>query len=383
MFYDTSVKKVVAITQCFQCGSWVCIEKVLDRLSDLGYKVTVVGLGKTQECNSKFVYYTIPYLAFNKYGDITCKSPVLSLLWNLPLILGGLLLIAIQGPKAIVYNGLATSLVMAPLARLRGCKNIIMYHSFINPAETFTTKVLRFLGTFTQLTVVNSKGSKENIACVIDSNKIIINEHYADDFFFAEGTSTGGNAGTEHNGTLTILYVGRIDEDKLCLPLIEAAEKMGDDSRFRFIFAGAGSGQAKVKTLAERWENVTYLGYISNRAELKKLYKKADVLWSFADVTYLGLPAIEALACGTPIIVPKYAAIMGNRKPIELGLVPESVGWVIDTNSEDEIINLLIRLQQNGISRDMQERCVGYAKEKYSSANIQKTVEEIHGILVD
>jgi len=128
---------------------------------------------------------------------------------------------------------------------------------------------------------------------------------------------------------------------------------------------------------------VTYLGYISNRAELKKLYKKANVLWSFADVTYLGLPAIEALACGTPIIVPKYAAIMGNRKPIELGLVPESVGWVIDTNSEDEIINLLIRLQQNGISRDMQERCVGYAKEKYSSANIQKTVEEIHGILVD
>jgi len=370
------MKKLIILTQCFECGSWFCIEKILDRLADHGYIVTIIGLGGTQHRNSKFKYYTIPYPAFNRYGDITCRSPLLNIIWNLPLIATGFILALCQRPQAVIYNGLATGLTMSPFIRILGSMNIVMYHSFLGGIEGMMRKLLYFLGKFANAVVVNSRGSYRDVSSIIDTEKIVINEHYADDLFFKSGGQT-----VKSDDTLVVSYVGRVDEDKLCFPLMEAIKRLNGDRRFQFNFAGAGSGLGKVELLSKECRNVKYLGYINKREELKKVYKDSDVLWSFADETYLGMPAVEALACGIPIIVPIYAAIQGNRKLIERGLVPNGVGWLVDTNKIDEITALLTQIQQNGIPDTMKKDCLIYAKERYSSSNVDSTVSTIVELL--
>lgn len=370
------VKRLIALTQCFQCGSWVCIEKILDKLADRGYTITVIGLGEIQQRNNKFKYCAIPYPAFNKYGDITCRSPLFNIIWNLPLMVTGVALSLIQRPRVVIYNGLATGLTMPPFTRLSGSLNIVMYHSFIGNIESRLRRLLHFLGEFVNIVVVNSRGSYKDISSVIDTEKIIINEHYADDLFFKINGQT-----VKKGGILVVSYVGRIDEDKLCFPLMEAIKVLDGDKRFQFNFAGAGSGLGKVELLSKEFTNVKYLGYINKREELKKIYEDSDVLWSFADETYLGMPAVEALACGTPIIVPIYAAIQGSKKLVERSLVPSNVGWLIDTNKVGEIVTLLAQIQQNGVSDTMKKECVTYAKEKYSSSNIDNIVLKIIELL--
>lgn len=370
------VKRLIALTQCFQCGSWICIEKILDKLADHGYIIIVIGLGEIQRRNSKFKYCAIPYPAFNKYGDITCRSPLFNIIWNLPLMVTGAVLSLIQRPKAVIYNGLATGLTMPPFTRLCGSLNIVMYHSFIGNAEGGLKRLLHFLSKFVDMVVVNSRGSYRDISTVVDTEKIVINEHYADELFFR--TRSQNERRVE---ALVISYVGRIDKDKLCFPLIEAAKKLGGNNQFQFNFAGAGSDLARVKLLSEEFSNIKYLGYVNDREELKKIYQNSDVLWAFADETYLGMPAVEALACGTPIIIPIYAAIKGIKKQIDKLLVPGNVGWLVNTDDIEEIVTLLTQIQQSGISSIMKENCIAYAKKKYSSNNIENTVSKIIALL--
>jgi len=222
--------------------------------------------------------------------------------------------------------------------------------------------------------VVNSQGSGKDAETFIEKKKIVINEHFADDVFFSNDSkeTNGGN-------TLTIAYAGRIDEDKLCFPLVHAAKKMYKEHRtdIQFNFAGAGKDANVVETLAKNCPNIHYFGYIKERKELKQFYNKADVIWAFADETYLALPAIEALACGKPILIPKYAAISGSKKLVNESLVPNDVGWLVDTNDENSVINLLDEISKNKYYLNMNNACIKLASEKYSKKNVEVVAEEI------
>ena len=101
------------------------------------------------------------------------------------------------------------------------------------------------------------------------------------------------------------------------------------------------------------------------------------MIWAFADETYLALPAIEALACGKPILIPKYAAISGSKKLVNESLVPNDVGWLVDTNDENSVINLLDEISKNKYYLNMNNACIKLASEKYSKKNLEVVAEEI------
>lgn len=370
------MRSVLVLTQCFQCGSWGCISRILEELpSDI--KVTIIGLGELQEKNPKFKYIVVPYPAFNKYGDLTCRGPLYSFLWNLPLFVLGFIYTLFTAPSWVYYNGLAVSLPLVPIAKLVGSKTVLMYHSYLGNISEKTRNILKFFSKFVDLAVVNSKGSCDDLAQVFQRDKLIVNLHYAKDYYFDNFVDNNFN----HSGELVISYVGRIDEDKRCFPLLNAAKELKDDPRFRFLFAGAGKDLQLVKDLCLISKNCEYLGYLKNETDLKNLYQRSNVVWSFADVTYLGMPAVEALACGRPLIVPEQAAITGRTDLIDNALVPDKTGWILKDMSTSSVIALLNTIYATAEFGIMAKHCIEYAKRSYSSKNLGATVDRISALV--
>jgi len=369
-------KKILAITQCYHCGSWLCIKRILDKLSDLGNEIMVLGLDTRPNKNKNIKYISIPYFAYNRFGYVTCKNPVFGFLWYLPLFISGLILTFAYRPKVIIFNGLTSGLIMAPLMKLLGRKTIVMYHGYIGNYGAKTKRILKILGKFVDMVVVNSQGSYDDILTVVEASKIIINNHFADDLFFDKFKEK-----EDKGKTLNVLYVGRIDKDKWVFPLMEIAKKLREDKQFIFNFVGKGGDVNKVKKLAKLSSNAFYLGYITDRLKLKKLYQEADILWSFADTTYLALPAVEALACATPIMISKYAAITGKQEVLNKELVPSKIGWIFDPLDLDKTYKLLLKIKDNREATKKRKAALAHARKYYSGKNLMETVKIINGLI--
>lgn len=339
-------------------------------MSEKKYKIHVLGLGKPSERIKNFSYHTIPYFAYTRFGNLTCISPVFGLLWYLPLYFSAVFLGLFCNTKTIIYNGLTSGLVLSPFFKLLGKKNIIMYHSIINNPSKMTKFILKMLFRFVDMVIVNSIGSKDDLAQVVSRRKLIVNEHYADDVFFSFPAKK-----VKPHDSLKVLYAGRIDKDKRCFPLIDFAKKMKNNSSFEFIFVGSGADVGKVANLPKTYKHIKYGGYVNNKRELAKLYRDADVVWGFADITYLALPAVEALACDTPIIIPKYAAIANKDELINPSLVPPSVGWLVDPFDPKNILEVMIKIQKNREYLSKKPR--QFALRQYSNKNLLTTVREI------
>lgn len=363
-------KKILVITQCFPCGSWLCIEKIVDKLSERGYEMHVLGLGKPSEKYKNINYYLINYLAYTRYGNITCYSPIFGLLWNLPLYFSALVLALFINPKTIIYNSLTLGLILSPLFWLLGKKNLIMYHSIIGKPGKMTKYTLKTLFRFVDMVVVNSTGMRDDLSEVVDNKKLVVNEHYADDAFFNSPPKI-----INPHTSLKIVYAGRIDRDKRCFPLIEFAKRNKHNPNYEFTFVGAGADVNKVKNLSGEYKYIKYGGYIDEKEDLAKLFREADIVWGYGDTTYLCLPAVESIACGTPIIVTSYAAIANKDELINSSLVPDSIGWFVDPFSQEDIEKTLSRIHQD--KEYLKKECREYALRHYSIDNLLQTVDEI------
>ncbi|KKQ35137.1 MAG: Glycosyl transferase group 1 [Candidatus Nomurabacteria bacterium GW2011_GWB1_37_5] len=351
-------KRILVITQCFACGSWLSIEKITNILSDNKHALKILGYGSLHVKRSDQIYSIIPFIAYNRYGYLTCYGPMFVFLWNIPIFIVSLFQILLFRPNVIIYNGFGLGLILSPVSKIFGIKNIIMYHSTIRDVGIKTKNILKKLINYVDMIVVNSEGSRMDIIDVTPNNKIVTNHHFASDIFF-----NNKKRSPKPHDNLNILYVGRIDKDKLCFPLIDFAKKTKSSNKFHFTFVGAGSEVNHITHLAKIFNNIDYLGYISDTCHLSKLYREADVLWTFADTTYLALPAIEALASGTPIIVPEYAAITGRKEKINRKLVPTEIGWSIDPYNEEKVSQLLERIRSGREYRN--KKCKEYAEKFY------------------
>lgn len=369
-------KKILVITPAFSGGSWICTEGIVDRLALDDYRVLAIGLGKIFHRDKKIKYFSIPFPRYDKWGFVTSLSAFVAFLWNIPLLVAGLLSVIFWNPQIVIYNGLASSLTIGPFANLLGKKNVVSFHGYIGENSGQKANILRLFFRFIDQIVVNSEGSKENVTPFISAKKIVVSEHFADDIFF---TSTK----KEEDQKLSILYVGRLDHEKLCQSLIASTERLINDSKFDFKFVGVGEYDSKIKELENKSNNVKYLGYVNNRQKLGELYSGADVTWSCADETYLAIPAIESLASGTPIIIPNVAAIPGKiekRVRIRTELVPKEIGWQIDPFDDEKVLETLKEIQQKNLTSKMFDSCRETAKKKYSKMNLENTVDKIKKI---
>jgi len=96
-----------------------------------------------------------------------------------------------------------------------------------------------------------------------------------------------------------VLYVGRLEKYKNVHVLIEAA-KLGN---FTLVIAGTGSYEEKLKRLARSYKlRVKFLGYVDEKEKIR-LMKCCKVFANLSSIEAFGITALEALACGKPVII--------------------------------------------------------------------------------
>lgn len=103
-----------------------------------------------------------------------------------------------------------------------------------------------------------------------------------------------------------VLYVGRLNVRKGLSALLRAYSMLDEDLRREHPLAIAGRGEAagllrEAARSAGIEDIVTFTGYV-DQADLPSVYRGAAVMAFLSEGEGFGLPALEAMACGVPVV---------------------------------------------------------------------------------
>ena len=132
--------------------------------------------------------------------------------------------------------------------------------------------------------------------------------------------------GSQLNGDFTLLFAGRISEDKNLDLLIEICELANQKARGRYnmVFAGDGPYLNILKAKMSALDNVYFTGRLTTQ-ELVHWYQLSDLFVFPGHTDTFGMVVLEAQACGTPCLVTKSG---GPKEIIE----DNSTGRVIEAD---------------------------------------------------
>lgn len=169
-------------------------------------------------------------------------------------------------------------------------------------------------------------------------------------------------------------YCGRITQNKGIDTLLEAFSKIKNNLDIELIIVGAGEYITTMKAVSDSLgiSNKIHLYSMMTQNQLREVY---NILELFIFPTErkgesLGLVAIEAMACGVPVIASDFAA---PKYYIHDGYN----GFKFKMhNSEDLKIKILTLLENKKLKKQMSENAVIFAQ-KYSSEKIVTILNEI------
>ncbi|MFQ6077941.1 MAG: glycosyltransferase family 4 protein [Thermodesulfobacteriota bacterium] len=170
-----------------------------------------------------------------------------------------------------------------------------------------------------------------------------------------------------------ILFVGAADEDKNLLRLAQAFAQLRQEHKdLQLVFAGELSWQ--YRRLKEQLidlkveKGLVFTGFVAYE-DLPVLYTGAEVLAMPSIHEGFGLPALEAMACGTPVLCSDVASL-----PEVVG----DAGLLVDPYSVEEIAQGLRRLLRD---EDLAISCIekGLARAKlYTWSSAARRVLEVY-----
>lgn len=135
-------------------------------------------------------------------------------------------------------------------------------------------------------------------------------------------------------------------ERKGLLDFLKLAEKLSDD----FIIVLLGISEKQKKNLPT---GICALSRTNSLQELVELYSAADVYFNASVEETFGLPTVEALACGTPVIVYNKTAVPE--------VVSEECGYVVKAHDLDKVTDII----ESGIYRQIDSEICRKQANKY------------------
>ena len=160
-----------------------------------------------------------------------------------------------------------------------------------------------------------------------------------------------------------ILYVGRIEPLKGLELLINAVALLDDMGDTRLIIVGGKPTEdaevQRLRALAESLgigESTTFTGTVDQR-DLRKYYSAADVFVLPSYYESFGLAALEAMACGTPVVVSR---VGGLSSFVEEGRTGYLIPWRCAEPFSERIRTLLsnsdLRAAMGTVARDRSQQ---------------------------
>lgn len=361
-------------------GSWLLINELAGRLRDrMDVVVAAVGPSSRKLPGSKC--YRLPWLDYEVYG-VNIDRSLIGLLWfEVPLVALGLIVWARHRPAVWLGNGLLSGALGIVPQKIIGGRVVVSYNAYMGAdAETEARRGLaRRITRHISMVLVNSRGSFADAQALAPTEKILILPHSADEVFFEDGDPSALRKEFGLDGHEVVLFVGRLDREKHCDFLLRVAEVA--NPRFRFVFVGNGPLADEIQDRAESNANVIYVGRVTDRARLRDVYQMADLVWTYADETYLAKPAVEALASGTPILVadlPAIAAKAARNAKIDPALVPRDIGWLVELESPAKVARLIEEIDLGPEAQvERRRRCRQHAMDLYSPRNADIAVAGI------
>lgn len=179
--------------------------------------------------------------------------------------------------------------------------------------------------------------------------------------------------GVDSEGKDLILFAGKMTRFKGVDVLLEAAAIYEQDLPNAItVLAGDGEERAALERRARELDlrHVHFLGNVSQE-ELAQLYNVADISVVPSRREPFGLVAVEAMACGTPVVATDQGGLPDfvNRKVGEL-VAPE--------DPKDLARGIEETLERTLSDRQWREAVAAYAKEHYSQAAIVQELIDLY-----
>lgn len=108
--------------------------------------------------------------------------------------------------------------------------------------------------------------------------------------------------------SVVVLSVGELNDNKNSETLLRAAAKLKNENIY-FCFAGNGPLQERFVSLAEEWGITSKVRFLGYRRDVPNMCKSSDIFCLLSKREGLGLAALEAMACGLPIVTSRSGGI--------------------------------------------------------------------------
>lgn len=183
------------------------------------------------------------------------------------------------------------------------------------------------------------------------------------------------NFGVNTSPDYIVSFAGKLTHFKGVDVLVKAAKTYNNSIEGKTVatlIAGNGELYSELVELKDRLsiKNLFFLGHVSQK-KLVDLYNIADVSTVPSRVEPFGLVAIEALGCGTPVVVTNQGGLVD--------FINDDVGTLVDVDDDMELASAIKNELTRNDKEERRERCYKYAKENFSWKNTLDNLEKIYG----
>ena len=345
-------------------GTGTYMHSIAKGLERLGHQITVVSYsrsGETQTTDGNITVYRIRPKTFKGSGRLQKWAPVWFLNYSF----------AVYKKLVQLNRQLRFDIIQIPewggegffFARRPFCPFVVKVHGplFLNHRfdRNHKTRILKYLENWMEKSVVKradaviySSRAMQNLTRetwkLKRNNSVVIENPIDLNAFHPKKTASDGAERTP-----TVLYVGRLEYRKgihVLYRAIPLVMNKNPDVRFVIIGSDTRTGDKGRSILSETKEflerkdllhGVTFIGP-QKRADLVDYYRRCDIFVMPSLFEPVGFTAIEAMACGKPVVVSSNAGI---AERIEDGLS----GYLIEPGSASalaEKINFILELNQ-------------------------------------
>ena len=174
--------------------------------------------------------------------------------------------------------------------------------------------------------------------------------------------------------TRMVLFAGRLEYEKGVQTVLHAMQRIrAQVGPTRFFVAGVGTYSDQLRREVRRLglqRHVRFTGFLEDR-ELRLHYAAADVAVAPSIYEPFGLVAVEAMACGTPVVVGDTG---GLREIVEGG-----TGLCFTPQDADALADALVRvLEDPELAADLAARGLARIRKRYDWAAVAARTVEVY-----